>query len=155
MATVERVVTHVPTSERAKRIVLTGRVLAVVVPIVLWFAPLPLAQPAQKAIAIGSSLIIGWITEALDPALIGLIGCFLYWALGVVSFETAFSGFVDTTAGLPADFISRRASADHPRNRSENCSQTAKGDVENRPIGQVKISNPRRKNRLYNCAAGL
>jgi sodium-dependent dicarboxylate transporter 2/3/5 len=75
-----------------------GRVLAVVVPIVLWFAPLPLARPAQKAIAIGSSLIIGWITEALDPALIGLIGCFLYWALGVVSFETAFSGFVDTTA---------------------------------------------------------
>src|SRR6266849_4599252 len=97
MATVERVVTHVPASERAKRIVVIGRVLAVVVPIVLWFAPLPLARPAHEAIAIASSLIIGWITEALDPALIGLIGCFLFWALDIVSFQTAFSGFVDTT----------------------------------------------------------
>src|ERR1700680_3462784 len=76
---------------------MTGRVLAVVVPIVLWVGPLPLTRPAQGAIAISSSLIIGWITEALDPALIGLIGCFLFWALRIVSFETAFSGFVDTT----------------------------------------------------------
>ena len=56
-----------------------------------------MARPAQQAIAIASALIIGWITNALDPALIGLIGCFLYWALRVVSFQTAFSGFVDTT----------------------------------------------------------
>jgi len=74
-----------------------GRLMAVVVPIVLWFAPLPLARPAHQAIAIAASLIIGWITEALDPSLIGLIGCFLFWALGIVSFQTAFSGFVDTT----------------------------------------------------------
>src|ERR1700693_2747740 len=94
---VETVVTHVRTSEPAKRLVMIGRVTAVVVPIVLWFAPLPLARPSHQAIAIAASLIIGWITEALDPALIGLIGCFLYWALGVVSFQTAFSGFVDTT----------------------------------------------------------
>src|ERR1700724_430585 len=94
---VETVVTHVRTSGPAKRLVKIGRLMAVVAPIVLWFAPLPLARPAHEAIAISSSLIIGWITEALDPALIGLIGCFLYLALGVVSFETAFSGFVDTT----------------------------------------------------------
>jgi sodium-dependent dicarboxylate transporter 2/3/5 len=81
----------------AKRVAAFGRLLAVVVPLVLWFAPLPLARPAHQAIAISSSLIIGWITEALDPALIGLIGCFLFWALRTVSFETAFSGFVDTT----------------------------------------------------------
>jgi len=74
-----------------------GRLLGIVVPIVLWFAPLPLARPAHEAIAIASSLIIGWITEALDPALIGLIGCFLFWALKVASFQTAFSGFLDTT----------------------------------------------------------
>src|SRR5258707_10402170 len=94
---VETVVTHVRISGPAKRLVLIGRLTAVVVPIVLWLAPLPLARPAHEAIAIGSSLIIGWITEALDPALIGLIGCFLFWALGVVPFQTAFSGFVDTT----------------------------------------------------------
>jgi len=94
---VETVVTHVRTSEPAKRLVMIGRLMAVVAPIVLWFAPLQLARPAHEAIAIAASLIIGWITEALDPALIGLIGCFLFWALGIVSFQTAFSGFVDTT----------------------------------------------------------
>jgi sodium-dependent dicarboxylate transporter 2/3/5 len=92
------VATHVRTSAPAKRMVTIGRLLALVVPIVLWFAPLPLARPAHEAIAISSSLIIGWITEALDPALVGLIGCFLFWALGIVSFQTAFSGFVDTTS---------------------------------------------------------
>src|SRR5229473_3240571 len=94
---VETVVTHVRTSRPANRLVMIGRLMAVVVPIVLWFAPLPLARPAHQAIAIAASLIIGWITEALDPSLIGLIGCFLFWALGIVSFQTAFSGFVDTT----------------------------------------------------------
>ena len=97
MATVERTVAPVRKLERAKRWAVMGRIVAVVIPIVLWFAPLPIARPAQRAIAIGSCLIIGWITEALDPALIGLMGCFLYWSLGVVSFQTAFSGFVDTT----------------------------------------------------------
>jgi len=95
--TVETIVTPVRTSEPAKRIVVFGRLLAVVAPIVLWFAPLPLPPPAHRAIAIATSLIIGWITDALDPALIGLIGCFLFWALRIVPFETAFSGFVDTT----------------------------------------------------------
>jgi di/tricarboxylate transporter len=94
---VETAVLHVRTSKPATALVMTGRLLAVVMPIVLWFAPLPLAPPAHKAIAVAASLIIGWITEALDPALIGLIGCFLFWALGVASFQTAFSGFVDTT----------------------------------------------------------
>src|SRR5437868_12127389 len=98
MATVESGFSHVTTSERATWIIVTCRLMALVVPIVLWFAPLPLARPAQRAIAIGSALIIGWITEILDPALVGLIGCFLYWALGVVPFQTAFSGFVDTTS---------------------------------------------------------
>jgi sodium-dependent dicarboxylate transporter 2/3/5 len=94
---VESLATHVQTSNPAKPLVIVGRLMAVAVPIALWFAPLPLAQPAHQAIAVSSSLIIGWITEALDSALIGLIGCFLFWALGVTSFQTAFSGFVDTT----------------------------------------------------------
>src|SRR6266481_413357 len=94
---VETDATRVRTSVPAKRLVAIGRLMAVVAPIVLWFAPLPLARPAHEALAIASSLIIGWITEALDPALIALIGCFLFWALGIVSIQTAFSGFVDAT----------------------------------------------------------
>ena len=75
-------VAHVRTSGPAKRLVMIGRLMAVVTPFVLWFAPLQLARPAHDAIAIASSLIIGWITEALDPALIGLIGCFLFCLVG-------------------------------------------------------------------------
>jgi len=97
MATVEPIVTPARKPERPKRRAVVGRIVAVAVPLALWFAPLQIARPAQRALAVGSCLIIGWITEALDPALIGLIGCFLYWSLGVVSFQTAFSGFVDTT----------------------------------------------------------
>jgi solute carrier family 13 (sodium-dependent dicarboxylate transporter), member 2/3/5 len=48
---------------------------------------------AKHALAIASFMIIAWITEALEHALTGLIGCYLFWALGVVKFETAFSGF--------------------------------------------------------------
>jgi anion transporter len=38
-----------------------------------------------------------WITEIMDHAVSGLIGCFLFWALSIVPFHTAFSGFADAT----------------------------------------------------------
>ncbi len=94
---VDNIAAPVLTSIPAKRLVIIGRVMAVVVPAVLWFGRLPLAPSAQHAIAVASSLIIAWITDALDPALIGLIGCFLFWSLGIVPIQTAFSGFVDST----------------------------------------------------------
>ena len=78
-------------------VVYTGRVLAVVVPVVLWFAPTGLDITIQHALAISSFLLISWMTHALDHALAGLIGCYLFWALGVVKFSVAFSGFSDTT----------------------------------------------------------
>jgi len=81
----------------SRRIVQIGRVLALIVPIALWFAPLPLERPAQEAIAITSFMIIAWITQALDHAVTGLIGCYLFWALGVVKVETAFGGFSNST----------------------------------------------------------
>ena len=74
-----------------------GRALAVVVPVILWFAPLQLEAPAHKAVAVTSFMIIAWIFHALDHALTGLIGCYLFWALGVVKVETAFSGFSHST----------------------------------------------------------
>ena len=43
-------------------------------------------------------MIAAWITEAMDQALAGLVGCFLFWALGIASFNTAFSGFASDTA---------------------------------------------------------
>src|SRR5207245_2332977 len=73
------------------------RAVAVVVPVALWFAPLPLEPRAQHAIAVGSFMILAWITQALDHAITGLIGCFLFWALGVTDFGTAFHGFANTT----------------------------------------------------------
>src|SRR2546426_3600897 len=77
--------------------VITGRILCVVIPIVLWFAPLDLELTIKHALAIASFMIIAWITEALAHALTGLIGCFLFWALKVVKFDIAFGGFADET----------------------------------------------------------
>jgi len=84
-------------STETSRITQLGRALAVVIPIVLWFAPLPLERPAQKAIAVTSFMIIAWITHALDHAVTGLIGCYLFWALGVAKVEIAFGGFSSST----------------------------------------------------------
>src|SRR5712691_2866823 len=58
-----------------------GRFLCVIVPVVLWFAPLNLDPTIKHALAIASFMVIAWITEALAHALTGLIGCFLFWAL--------------------------------------------------------------------------
>ena len=40
---------------------------------------------------------MAWITRAMEYALTGLIGCFLFWALGIVRFPVAFSGFANDT----------------------------------------------------------
>jgi len=74
-----------------------GRVLCVFVPLIIWFAPLAIDARTKHALAIGAFMILAWITEALDYALTGFIGCYLYWALGVVPFATAFSGFATDT----------------------------------------------------------
>jgi len=79
------------------RRVLVGRVLAVVIPVTLWFAPLPLDAAPKHALAVASFMLICWMTQALDHALAGLIGCYLFWALGVARFGTAFAGFSSTT----------------------------------------------------------
>jgi len=74
-----------------------SRVLCIAVPIIIWFAPLNIAAPAKHGLAITSFMIVAWITEAIEFALAGLIGCYLYWALGVVGFNVAFSGFATDT----------------------------------------------------------
>ena len=74
-----------------------GRVLCVVVPLILWFAPLGLDPRVQHTFAIVSFMILAWMTEALEYALAGFIGCYLFWALGIVPFAVAFSGFATDT----------------------------------------------------------
>jgi anion transporter len=78
--------------------VFIGRILTVLVPVALWFAPLKLDPLVQHALAITSFMIVAWITEVLDHALTGMIGCYLFWALKVVKIDVAFSGFADDTA---------------------------------------------------------
>ena len=43
-------------------------------------------------------MILMWMTQALDHGVAGILGCFLFWMFGLVRFETAFSGFADTSA---------------------------------------------------------
>src|SRR4051794_30275913 len=79
------------------RIVVIGQVLCVVVPLLVWIAPLPLEPVTKHAFAIVGFMVVAWITRAMDYALAGLVGCFLFWGLGVVRFPVAFSGFANDT----------------------------------------------------------
>jgi anion transporter len=63
----------------------------------VWSLPLHLDPAPQHALALTVFMILAWATEAMDHGLTGLIGCYLFWALGVVKFEVAFSGFADDT----------------------------------------------------------
>ncbi|HEY8134096.1 MAG TPA: SLC13 family permease [Thermoanaerobaculia bacterium] len=79
-------------------LVVAGRALSIIVPVILWFAPLNLEPHAKHALAIACGAIIAWITHAFDLALTGLMACYAYWALGVAKFDVAFSGFSNTTS---------------------------------------------------------
>ncbi len=75
-----------------------ARIACVVVPAAIWFAPLPLEPATKHGIAIAAFMILAWATEATEPALVGFIGCFLFWALHIVPFRSAFTGFANETA---------------------------------------------------------
>jgi solute carrier family 13 (sodium-dependent dicarboxylate transporter), member 2/3/5 len=79
------------------RVVIAGQILCVLIPLIVWFAPLPLELQTKHCFAIVGFMIVAWITRAMEYALTGLIGCFLFWALGVVRFPVAFSGFANET----------------------------------------------------------
>jgi di/tricarboxylate transporter len=80
----------------ARRTVLT-QVATVAIPVAVWFAPLGVASRTQHSLAILSFMILAWISESIDYAVAGLLGCVLFWALGVAKFDQAFIGFVDPT----------------------------------------------------------
>jgi sodium-dependent dicarboxylate transporter 2/3/5 len=79
-------------------LVIIGQLLCILVPLAVWFAPLPLDPVAKHGFAIVGFMVIAWITQAMDYALAGFVGCFLFWALGIVRFPVAFSGFANDTA---------------------------------------------------------
>ena len=59
--------------------------------------PLGIDPRAHTALAIGAFMIACWMTQVLDLGIAGILGCFLFWMLGVARFETAFSGFAAST----------------------------------------------------------
>src|SRR5882762_1435494 len=65
--------------------------------VTFWFLPLGIAPLAHKALAVGLFMIAAWMTQVLDHGVTGILGCFLFWTLGIAKFETAFSGFADTS----------------------------------------------------------
>ena len=84
-------------ADRRRWRVWIGRVLAVLLPLALWFSPLPVDPSAKHALSIALFMIVAWITEALPHAITGLIGCYLFWVFNVVKFNVAFSGFATET----------------------------------------------------------
>jgi anion transporter len=79
------------------QVALIGQILCVVLPIIIWFAPLDLEPQTKHAYAIVAFMVVAWMTQAMDFALAGFVGCFLFWALGIVRFPVAFSGFANDT----------------------------------------------------------
>jgi anion transporter len=71
--------------------------VCVLVPVAFWYAPLGLAPQTQHGLAIVCFMVLAWMTQAMEFAIAGFVGCFLFWALGVVRFPVAFSGFANDT----------------------------------------------------------
>ena len=63
----------------------------------IWLLPLGLEPVQQKAMAIVVFMVIYWVGESVDHAVTALIGCYLFWALGITKFSSAFSGFASAT----------------------------------------------------------
>jgi solute carrier family 13 (sodium-dependent dicarboxylate transporter), member 2/3/5 len=101
VSSTEQSVRAAPLIERVHRIPASRRIIyaliTIAVPVGFWLLPLPLAINSRHALAVASFMIIAWITEVLPHALTGLAGCYLFWVLKIVDFETAFSGFADQT----------------------------------------------------------
>ncbi len=86
-----------PTSRLAHHRKVASVFLTILIPLVVWFAPLGLDRNIQHVLAITAFMIVAWATEVLDHTLTGFIGCYLYWAFGLAKFGTAFGGFADDT----------------------------------------------------------
>jgi anion transporter len=76
-----------------------SQLLCVLVPVAIWFMPFDIEPATKHGLAIAMFMVVGWVTQVMDYTLTGLIGCFLFWALGIVPrFSVAFSGFANDIA---------------------------------------------------------
>lgn len=85
-----------PSPDTSVRSLLLLGVLALVA-IGFRLLPLGIAPTAHSALAIGLFMIACWVTQVLDHGIAGILGCFLFWMFRTARFETAFSGFADST----------------------------------------------------------
>src|SRR5437899_11146569 len=76
---------------------MVGSVWGSLAGLALWFAPIQLEPVAHQTLAIVAFMIVYWITEPIDHGITAMIGCFLFWALHIANFETAFAGFADSS----------------------------------------------------------
>src|ERR1017187_6737472 len=65
-------------------------------------------KDAQHTFAILAMMMIFWATEVTSHAITGLMGCYLFSALGVVPFATAFCGFVTATPVVHSHHVAAR-----------------------------------------------
>src|SRR5947208_6522014 len=76
---------------------MVGSVLGPLAGLAPWFAPIQLEPVAHQTLAIVAFMIVYWITEPIDHGITAMIGCFLFWALHIADFETAFAGFANSS----------------------------------------------------------
>ena len=82
----------------SSRLAVIGQALCLLVPLAIWFMPADIDPTTKHGLAIAMFMVVAWITQAMDYTITGFIGCFLFWALGIVRFPVAFSGFANDTA---------------------------------------------------------
>ncbi len=89
-----------PASGRAPspRFAIVAQALCLLVPLAIWFMPVDIDPTTKHGLAIAMFMVVAWITQAIDYTVAGFIGCFLFWALHIVRFNVAFSGFANDTA---------------------------------------------------------
>ena len=81
-------------------IVVIGQILCIIIPLVIWFIPLPIEPATQHALAITGFMVVAWITRAMDYALAGMVGCFLFWRCGLSVSQSPSAGLRTTQPGL-------------------------------------------------------
>jgi di/tricarboxylate transporter len=89
---------HPSHPQRAPFLKLAGRILCVLVPAAIWLSSMQLPPQTKHMFAVLAFMLIAWMTQATEFAVTGLIGCFLFWALGIVHFDVAFAGFTSQPA---------------------------------------------------------
>ena len=65
--------------------------------LILWVGPFNIDATAQHALAVVGLLVVLWISEVVDHGVTAFLGCYLFWFLGIVDFNIAFSGFARDT----------------------------------------------------------